>query len=177
MCLAGPDGDRLSTPKKVLLGTDLAQVLRTHMERLERVIQVLPPQDFWWRPHEESLSIGMILLHLEGNLRQWVLAGLGGVEDTRQRASEFSGQSTKSAVQVFDDLSSTHARSLDVIASIEDQDLAQEHTIQGYLVTTQAAILHVTEHFSWHVGQAVWIAKARAGKGHGLAFYDDDQLG
>jgi hypothetical protein len=114
---------------------------------------------------------------LEGNLRQWVLAGLGGIEDARQRAQEFDGQPAGNSIELLGRLADTQNQAAALIAAIPEQDLQQQRTIQGFEVSTQGAILHVVEHFSWHVGQAVWIAKARAGETHGLAFYDDDQLG
>jgi uncharacterized damage-inducible protein DinB len=167
----------LSGSRKASLGVDLAQILTTHFLRLERALEVLPDQDLWWRPHADCLSVGTILLHLEGNLRQWVLAGLGGIEDERQRAQEFDGQRVGNSIELLGRLADTQNQAAALIAAIPEQDLHQQRTIQGFEVSTQGAILHVVEHFSWHVGQAVWIAKARAGETHGLAFYDDDQLG
>jgi uncharacterized damage-inducible protein DinB len=63
-----------------------------------------------------------------------------------------------------------------VLRALPDPEWARPVTIQGFETTVLAAVLHVVEHFSWHTGQVVWIAKARSGAGHGLAFYDDAAL-
>lgn len=60
-----------------------------------------------------------------------------------------------------------------LIAALSDDVLRAPVTIQGFETTGLGAVLHVVEHFSWHTGQVVWIAKARAGAAHGLALYDD----
>ena len=63
------------------------------------------------------------------------------------------------------------------LRGLDSKELDAALEIQGFATDRQGAMLHVVEHFSWHTGQAVWIAKARAGAGHGLAFYDDSKLG
>jgi hypothetical protein len=47
----------------------------------------------WRRPNEESNSIGNLLLHLSGNVRQWIVTGVGGAAGERDRASEFAARS------------------------------------------------------------------------------------
>ena len=73
-------------------------------------------------------------------------------------------------------LRETVAATAALIKGLDAAVLTASHEIQGHYVTGVHALLHVVEHFSWHTGQAVWIAKARAGAEHGLAFYDDTQL-
>lgn len=147
------------------------------MERMEQAVGLLPGGDLWWRPHDQVLSVGTILLHLEGNLRQWILCGLGAASSERDRASEFSHQSSAKPQVLLEQLAQTAREAAQLIRALDPPALAQEHTIQGFQVTGQAAALHVLEHFSWHLGQVVWIAKARSGRDHGLAFYDEDSLG
>lgn len=69
---------------------ECARYLReTYMSRLQRALEVLPPADLWWQPHPDCISVGNVLLHLEGNVRQWILSGLGGAPDARERSAEF----------------------------------------------------------------------------------------
>ena len=63
-----------------------------YLPRLERALGVLPADDLWWQPHDGAISVGNILLHLEGNVRQWLLSGLGGAVDARDRSSEFAAK-------------------------------------------------------------------------------------
>lgn len=149
-------------------------------ERLTAALAVLPEGELWWQPHPGALSVGTILMHLEGNVRQWILSGVGNEPDARERASEFSTDHREEAsgerTELLDRLQSTTSAAVELLASLAADSLQEEHAIQGFDVTGLEAIYHVVEHFSWHVGQAVWIAKARAGTDHGIAFYDEAQV-
>ena len=60
-----------------------------HLPRVTRCLQMLPDDDIWWRPHPTSNSVGNLVLHLSGNVRQWIISGLGGEPDVRERDKEF----------------------------------------------------------------------------------------
>jgi hypothetical protein len=61
-----------------------------YLPRIVGCLKTLSPDQIWWRPNEASNSVGNLVLHLAGNVRQWIVSGLGGVEDKRQRDLEFS---------------------------------------------------------------------------------------
>lgn len=154
-----------------------ARTLReVHLPRLERALATLPPGDLWWSPHPECLSVGTILRHLEGNVRQWILSGLAGARDARDRAAEFASPMRPEGEALLLRLRTTLLAAAAHIERMDSEALARSVSIQGFATTGLGAVLHVVEHLSWHTGQAVWIAKARAGAGHGLAFYDDAAL-
>ena len=146
---------------------------QTYVPRLGRALETLPPDDLWWRPHSGVISFGNVLLHLEGNVRQWLVCGIGGEPDERDRASEFAATEGAEGKELLDRLQATVQRACEVVAALEGEALTRTHVIQGDETSALAAVYHVVEHFSWHTGQAVWIAKARAGAQHGLAFYDE----
>ena len=159
------------------LAQEAARFLRdTYLPRLERALETLPPADLWWQPHDGSLAVGTILRHLEGNLRQWIVSGLGGGPDTRDRAGEFASGERPDAARLMGALDGTLREACALIERLGEEGLARSYPIQGAQVTGLYAVLHVVEHFSWHTGQVVWIAKARAGVAHGLAFHDDQQV-
>lgn len=162
-----------------LVRSECAGYLRdTYVPRLTKALEILPAGDLWWRPHPDVISVGNVLLHLEGNVRQWILSGLGGAPDARARAGEFAADGVgahagATASELLARLAATARDAATVIEQLSDDTLDGAVTIQGFATTGLAAVLHVIEHFSWHTGQVVWIAKARAGSAHGLAFYDD----
>ena len=154
-----------------------ARYLRdVYLPRITRALETLPPEDLWWRPHEDTPSFGNLLLHLEGNLRQWILSGLGGGQDRRERASEFSAKEGASGADLLQALQRTLTEAAEIVAGLPPESLHAGHRIQGIETTGMGAIYHVVEHCSWHTGQMVWIAKARAGSGHGLSFYDEEAI-
>jgi uncharacterized damage-inducible protein DinB len=147
-----------------------------YLPRLEAAVALLPPDRLWWRPHEDVPSVGNLLLHLEGNVRQWLLGGLGGGPTARARKQEFSARGGADSGTLLADLRATVTASFPVLRSLDEEALLRDTSIQGFPVTGLDAVLHVQEHFGWHTGQIVWIAKSVAGPGHGLAFHDDDAL-
>ena len=62
--------------------------------RICRCLDSLTEEQIWWRPNETSNSVGNLLLHLNGNMRQWILAPLGGIANTRDRDAEFAERAT-----------------------------------------------------------------------------------
>ena len=147
-----------------------------YLPRLERALTALPDEDLWWRPHPEATSVGVLVRHLEGNVRQWILSGLGGAPDQRERTQEVVGQPTGTKEALATALRRTVEEALAVIEELDEAGLARRYDIQGFHTTALEAIYHVLEHFSWHIGQITWIVKMRAGPAHGVAFYDDEAL-
>lgn len=148
----------------------------TYLPRLARAVEELPARDLWWRPHARATSAGNLLLHLRGNLRQWIACGLGGARDTRSRDAEFAAREGADAGELLADLRAAVDECCRVIAALDEPALRGRVTIQGFRVTRLEAVLHVVEHMSWHAGQVAWIAKLRAGPRHRLAYYDDAGL-
>ena len=154
-----------------------ARFLRdVYVPRLKRALEVLPAGDLWWRPHEGVISIGVILTHLEGNVRQWILSGIGDHPDARDRAAEFRATDGADSEALFARLMQTVDEACRLIEALDETRLLATYSIQGDDVTGLYAVHHVVEHFAWHSGQAVWIAKARAGADHGVAFFDDAKV-
>lgn len=166
----------MSTLAEVVVRESIGYLRDTYVPRLASALEALPDGDLWWRPHPDVMAFGTILLHLEGNVRQWICSGLGDLPDHRDRASEFAAEDGPAGVELLARLSATVDEACGVIGSMSAERLLTEFTIQDFQTSGLNAIYHVVEHFSWHTGQAVWIAKARAGAGHDVAFYDDDAI-
>ena len=147
-----------------------------YLPRLERAVEGLTIDQVWWRPHEETTSIANLLIHLEGNVRQWLIGGVGGATQPRARSAEFAAREGAGGATLCAALRRTVEETYPILRAFGDEGLARNLTIQGFEVTGLAAIYHVLEHFGWHTGQITWIAKSLGGPGHGIAFYDDESL-
>ena len=175
--MSGGPGAAPAPELAAALGRQCCALLReTYLPRLEKALAGMKAADVWWRPHPDTTSIGNLLLHLEGNVRQWIVSGLGGAPDHRDRESEFAAQQGADAGALLAALSATVGRACGIIERLPPSRWTQRVTIQDMDVTVLAAVLHIVEHFSWHTGQITWIAKLRQGAGHGIAYYDDDAL-
>src|SRR5438876_11140845 len=67
-----------------------------YLPKIGAAIGRLAEADLWWRPNEASNSIGNLMLHLAGNIRQWIVSGVGGAPDERDRAAEFARRDPRS---------------------------------------------------------------------------------
>ncbi len=141
-----------------------------YLGKIDRCLEQLSDEQVWWRPNQECNSIGNLLLHLAGNVRQWIVCGLGRAPDQRQRQEEFDERSMISHRELLARLKSTLAEAEQVLTQFDAKQILERRTIQGMDVTALEAIFHVTEHFSMHTGQIILLTKLLTRKD--LEFYD-----
>jgi uncharacterized damage-inducible protein DinB len=140
--------------------------------KLRLAVEAMTSNTVWWRANDQSNSAGNLLLHLDGNIRQWIVSGVGGAPDSRHRSTEFAAQSGATGAELLAALDRTLEEVDRVLATLTPYSLLERRTIQGREVSVLDAIFHVVEHFSTHLGQIVLIAKMRAPGT--INFYDDD---
>jgi len=148
-----------------------AGTLAQNLDRIETCVPRLPVDAVWARASENENAVGNLLLHLEGNVRQWILSGVAGAPDTRDRSSEFSARSGAAATLLLANLRTTVVKAVDVIRSLPYARLAEQVSIQGYDTTVLSAIFHVAEHFSGHTYQIILITKHVTGEDLGFYAY------
>jgi uncharacterized damage-inducible protein DinB len=139
--------------------------------KIERCLAVLPAAALWRRDGPTENGVGNLLLHLSGNVRQWVVSGVGGALDARRRSAEFDAREGDDAATLMSRLRGTLDEADAVLASLDARRLAERVTIQGRDVTVLDAVYHVTEHFAMHTGQIILLAK-RYAPGQ-VRFYED----
>ena len=132
--------------------------------RLERCLNELSETDIWWRPNENSNSVGNLVLHLCGNARQWILTGLGGAPDQRKRQAEFDERGPVSRAELIQKVQQLMSEINVVLDRLTPADIERPIVVQGFNETGMSILIHVVEHFSYHVGQMAYIVKARLDK-------------
>lgn len=142
-----------------------------YLPKIRTALIPLSDTDLWWRPNEASNSIGNLLLHLAGNIRQWIVAGVGGRNDARDRAAEFAARGDVSKDEALHVLNEAVTEVAATLKACPPDRLSAQVTIQGRTLSVFDAVYHVVEHFAMHTGQILWIVKARTGSD--LAFYED----
>jgi len=133
--------------------------LDDHFAQIARCAQMLSLEQLWYRPNENSNSVGNLLLHLRGNVTQWLIGGIGGHPIERKRQGEFDHRNPIPAERLLADLRETLDRSADILNDLGADSLTGRHTIQNYQVSALEAIYHVVEHFAFHTGQIVTTTK------------------
>ena len=137
--------------------------------RLRDCVESLTDEQIWWRPNEASNSVGNLLMHLNGNVRQWLVVTFANAQDGRDRPAEFARRTHLPRSVLLDDLAATVDQAANVIRTLSTADLLATVKIQGYTTTGLEAVYHVIEHFSMHYGQIVFITKQL--RGADLGFY------
>lgn len=146
-----------------------SRTLSTWLERIENCVAQLTPDQIWWRGQENSNAIGNLILHLSGNVRQWIISGVGGVADARDRDAEFGQRETIPPEELLHRLRATVREACEVLSHAASQDLATRRHIQRWDLTLLEAIHHSTEHFALHAGQIAYATKLLTGSD--LGFY------
>lgn len=145
-------------------------LLTDYLPKIERCLALLNDQQIWWRANDQSNSIGNLLLHLSGNVRQWIVVGLGGAPETRDRDAEFAQREVIPRDELLKLVRETLNEADTTLGAFDTNRLLDPFTIQKTEVSGLAAIFHVVEHFSMHTGQIIMLTKMFADID--LEFYD-----
>ena len=162
-----------STVSREFLDRASAFMLGDYLPKIERCLEKLTDEQIWWRANEESNSIGNLILHLCGNARQWIICGVGGQPDYRNRDSEFEQRDVIARDELLTLLHSTLAEVESTLRSFDPSLLLEHRKIQGNDVELLYAIFHVTEHFSMHTGQIITLTKMLTSSD--LRFYEFEE--
>ena len=143
--------------------------LQQYLARISTCLDRLTEDQIWNRGSESQNSAGNLVLHLCGNVRQWIVSGVGGKPDIRDRDSEFAARGGVPVRELTQRLADVVSEASAVISNAAGTDLTRRIRVQGYEVTVLEAIYHVVEHFSHHTGQILFVTKLTTGED--LGFY------
>jgi hypothetical protein len=135
------------------------KLLKQYWPRLRACVESLSDEQIWWRPNAASNSMGNLVLHLNGNVRQWLVDSFNGKEDGRDRPAEFSATGQLSGADLLGRLEATLVEAGSVLDRLTEADLLTPMEIQGYRVHGLDAVYQVVEHFGLHYGQIAYITK------------------
>ncbi|MEO0731444.1 MAG: DinB family protein [Bacteroidota bacterium] len=145
-----------------------------NLERITRCLDELTETQVWERPNGNSNSVGNQILHLEGNIRQWAVHGLGGATDVRTREAEFAATGGSDKKVLLGKLTAVIQEAKSAVAGLTPEEMMRERPVQAYVHDGTFILLHVIEHLSYHTGQIIFWTKAL--KDVNLDFYGGDDL-
>lgn len=151
------------TAGQVFIDRSRSYLTDEYLLKIRRSVAELPEPDLWWRPNAASNSVGNLILHLAGNVRQWVVSGIGGAQDDRERQKEFDAREGPDSRELLDHLEAAVRDADRVLSLLTTEQLLERRVIQGRDVSVLEAVYHVVEHFSMHTGQIIYITKQRGG--------------
>ena len=146
--------------KDLMIAEVKRRIMKESVPRIKKCLSKLSYEEIWRRPNDETVSVGNLVLHLCGNISQWVLSGLGNNPDNRERDLEFNKTGGIMAEQLIQDMDNLMQKVSDVLDNLSPRDLVEVRNVQGFEETGLAILVHVTEHFSYHTGQITYYVKA-----------------
>ncbi|MBI1372314.1 MAG: DUF1572 domain-containing protein [Phycisphaera sp.] len=171
----------MSDPGQQLAAELIVEIKRRMFDesqaRVIRCVERLTDEQVWLRPNEHCNSVGNLVLHLCGNIRQWVLSGIADEPDHRTRDAEFAERGpipTADLIKRFNDTLNAAALVIDMLDTSNPATLTVPRVVQGYDESVLSILIHVTEHLSYHTGQIAYITKMLADTD--LGFYRGHNL-
>jgi len=139
------------------------RVLVDCLTKIQHCVGQLSEEQVWWRPHASMNSIGNLILHLTGNVRQWMISGIGGSPDVRNRPAEFTERRKISKAQLLADLGQVVRETRAVLERVTAADMLRERPIQEWTVTGWAAIFDCIPHFKGHTQEIICFTRLQLG--------------
>jgi uncharacterized damage-inducible protein DinB len=148
--------------------------LDENTEKIQKALTHISDEEVWQRPNAQSNSIANLILHLCGNITQYVISGLGGEPDTRERDQEFDAKTGLSKQELLEKLRQVVDQAKTNILEASDEVYETKKEVQCYHYSGLAMVFHAVEHYSYHTGQIAFYVKALKSKD--LGFYDGMEL-
>jgi len=140
------------------------------MRKIEHCVNQLSDDQIWWRPKPDMNSIANLMLHLSGNLRQWIIAGIGGETDIRNRPKEFADRSNRPKSEILGILAKVVSEADKTLGRLTPDQLLSRRRIQGYGATVLSAITDTIPHFRGHVQEIIHMTRIQLGERYRFDF-------
>jgi uncharacterized damage-inducible protein DinB len=135
------------------------RITRILPSQIRTCVEELSDEQLWWRPNEQTNSVGNLVLHLSGSMRHYLSRGVGGFEYQRNRPGEFSDRGSMSKEQLLATFDETIAQAAQTFQSFETSRFLDATDEQNYVPTVFDAIFNIAIHLATHAGQIVYITK------------------
>jgi hypothetical protein len=152
------------------IGQELSHELSAALDRVRHCLDQLTDEQLWWRPAEGMNSIGNLLLHLAGNVRQWLVSGLGGAPDDRDRPAEFAERRQIPREALWARLQGAVEEARATLMAVAPEEWLRGRRIQGFEVTGLRAAVDSVAHFRGHTQEIVHMARTLLGDRYRFAF-------
>jgi hypothetical protein len=127
--------------------------------QIRSCIEQLNEEQLWWRPNNESNSVGNLVLHVRGSLLHFLGYRIGGFEYKRNRQAEFSEQGPIPKEQLLTLFDEMVEKANQTFAALDASRLSQPSTEPEYYSILLEDLLGIVVHIAAHTGQIVYVTK------------------
>jgi uncharacterized damage-inducible protein DinB len=135
------------------------RLFKENQYRIHKCLELISEDQLWYKHNENVNSIGNLILHLCGNVTQYICAGILREKDIRKRDSEFLESGNYNKSEILSHLDRTMTNIQTKLSLVTSDMLIKKYPVQGFLESGVGILVHVTEHFSYHVGQITYLTK------------------
>jgi hypothetical protein len=153
-----------------VVGAAAVHELESALDRIKHCLGQLNDEQVWRRSQPNLNSIGNLILHLCGNLRQWIVAGVGGTSDCRNRPAEFAEREPIPKEELMGRLEAVVDEAKRILGGVDPRQLADVRRIQGYDVTGMAAVFSSVPHFRGHTQEIIHMTRLQLGDAYKFAW-------
>lgn len=148
--------------------------MQENLPRIEKCLNLLTEEQVWKKPNSSTNSIANLLLHLCGNITQYITSSVGNQPDSRLRDQEFSATEGLTKKEILNRITIAVKEAIFVLDNVTEEELLKQRSVQGFQLTGIGNVIHVVEHFSYHTGQIAFQTKLLTNLD--LGFYADLDL-
>jgi uncharacterized damage-inducible protein DinB len=148
--------------------------MQENLERIKKCLSLLDEEQVWYRPNGVSNTVGNLILHLNGNITQYIISCLGHKPDLRNRNLEFITNGGYDKAYLLKIHRKAVLTAITVIKKLEVHELITVRMVQGFSMSGTAILLHVVEHYSYHLGQIAYLTKLM--RNRQIGFYEGKNL-
>ena len=145
--------------KDILVLEVIRRIVEESIPRIKQCLGLLDENEVWYKHNPNLNSPGVLILHLCGNVRQWILSGVCGLADNRQREAEFHPEIQPTKVELTAILDSLSDDLILHLPRISEEVLTEIRQVQCFEEPVLSMLIHAVEHFSYHTGQIVYYTK------------------
>ncbi len=146
-----------------LVGRELADELGQALGRIEHCLAQLTDAQAWWRPRADLNSVGNLVLHLAGNVRELICSELGGAPDARDRQAEFDAREPIPRADLLAGLRAAVADAAAVLTGPAAADWARACSFRGQPATALGLAVRSVAHFRGHAQEVIHLTRTVLG--------------
>jgi uncharacterized damage-inducible protein DinB len=135
------------------------RIVRILPAQIKACVEELSEEQLWWRPNEQTNSVGNLVLHLSGSMRHYLSRGVGGIDYHRDRPAEFAERGPLPKAQLLSIFDETIDQAAQVFTSLDTSRFLEPTDEQNYVPTVFDLIFNIAIHLATHTGQIIYVTK------------------
>ena len=159
----------MSDDTAALVGRELADELGQALDRIAHCLGQLTDEQAWWRPRADLNSVGNLVLHLAGNVRQLIGSGLGGAPDDRDRQAEFDARGPVPRADLLAALRAAVAGATAILTGPATRDWSRACSFRGQPATALGLAVRSVAHFRGHAQEVIHLTRTILGDAYRFA--------